>query len=177
VPGSTPDGRNGAAEEAATVADSSKGVLPVIPKQCFQHSPTKFVAKVVNAEADQCDKKSVESWNNKRFDECLESSLKALSLGLGEHEQAYAHCTIGQIYIQKGQMMKAVESFLRCLSIPNRPDEPTFGAAVRLHVIYGAAGRSEANELRRLAEASNSKGLRFAGAGQLEKLTKEQVRA
>jgi hypothetical protein len=123
------------------------------------------------------DKEAVECWNNKRFDQCLECLWKALSLGLGEHEQAYPHNTIGQVYIQKGQLMEAVESFLKCLSIPNRPDEPTFGSAVRLHVIYAAVGRKEANELLRLAESSNSKGWRFAAASQLAKLTREQARA
>jgi hypothetical protein len=176
------------ARPSASVSDSEVGAavasgdafhagLPTIPTSYLQHRSCKFVAKIVSVEGDKYDKEAVQHWNNNRFDECQECTQKALNFGLGEHEQAYAHNTLGQIYIQKRQLMKAVESLLKCLSLPNRPDEPTFGAAVRLHVIYGAVGRKEATELLRLAEASNSKGWRFAGAVQLENLAREQVGA
>jgi len=154
---------------------SNKFVLPQIPGNFLDYKSCKFIPKIVNLEGDKYDKESVKYFNEGNYDYCLKSMCKALELGIGEHEQAYTYQTMGQIYIKKKQLPEAVESFLKCLSILNRPDEATFGAAVRLYVIYNAVGRKEADLLLQLAEKSNTKGWIFNNAKELSILTKDQV--
>ncbi len=154
---------------------SKKYILPQIPNSYFDYLSCRFTPKIINQDGDKFDKESVKHFNEGKYDDCLISMSKALELGIGEHEQAYTYQTMGKIYIIKKELPKAVESFLKSLSISNRPDEVTFGSSVRLSVIYNAVGRKEASLLLQLAENSNTKGWIFSKATELSNLAKEQV--
>lgn len=93
----------------------------------------------------------------------------ALACGLLEHAlkaeltmpyESCARSILGQIWLKKGDLARAVQEFLKCLELPVRDSDALWMSAVRLGMIYDAAGRSEdAEALAALAAAANRRNL------------------
>ena len=80
----------------------------------------------------------------------------AISAGLEGYDKSTAHCLRGQIYIQQGNLLSAIDDFLECLAIPDRAIDQTWQAVKRLEHIYSEAGRlSETEKLGKFARQTN----------------------
>lgn len=77
---------------------------------------------------------------------CFERALK---LGLTGTYVCGALCFLGRIALERGDLQRSVELFLKCLAWPSLTAEAAFSAAGYLHRVYQCAGMTRDAEIAR----------------------------
>jgi HEAT repeat protein len=164
------------AEQAATEVASplSETADPVAAPTSEPHLPpieevlpTEFATEFVPLEDDsgpggELLEQAHSAWNRDN-DKAAALYEQALEKGLTPTHAAGALGKIGEVHLGNGELEEGVGYLLRCLS--TRPISPGVAhqAAVRLEIIYAAAGRAdEAGAVARVAAATATPGVVFA---------------
>jgi hypothetical protein len=154
-----------------TQRDSSRR-LPVI-------AASDLPATFVPVETEQGDggplaEDAIRAWNSGDHDRAEGLWREALAHGLTPTWAAFAHENLGEIELDRGDILGGVESLGRCLRTRPITRTAAHESSVRLQLIYGAAGRSEERDaLAAVAAASARPGvlLDFAYTEKLKDLT------
>jgi hypothetical protein len=107
------------------------------------------------------------AWNRDDHDSARDLLECALAAELTMPYESLAHSLLGQIWLGKGDIDRAVQHFLKCLEVHARAADALWMSAIRLHIIYDEAGRKEdAERLKALAAAINTRGLSLSPDGE-----------
>lgn len=107
------------------------------------------------------------AWNRNEYDAARQLLEQALKAELTMPYESYARSILGQIWIEKGDLGRAVDEFLQCLAVPVRQSDALWMSAVRLRLVYEEAGREkEAEMLGTLAMVANTRGMELSDDGE-----------
>src|ERR1700730_8001486 len=102
---------------------------------------------------------AVQYWNSQNYERSFPLLKSAVERGLCSAHKSLAHSLLGQIELERHNLLLAVGHFIACLSIEGRDRGMFWEAATRLEMIYRGAGRlSEAAKLAAGAKRANPEG-------------------
>jgi tetratricopeptide (TPR) repeat protein len=144
---------------AETRAEEVSG--PPLPAIGEEHLPTEFVAYEDEAgPGGDLQQEGTREWNGGNKDAAAALYEEALEKGLTPTHAAAALRSIGDARLDRGELEGGVDHLLRCLSTRPISSGMAHDAAVRLEIIYAAAGRTEESAaVARVAAATATPGI------------------
>ena len=107
---------------------------------------------------------AIQALNRRESDNAFGLFEKSLMLGLLPSYECYAYSQLGIIHTEKGDLGPAIDCFLKCLANESVTGDAAWNAATYLYNIYSEAGVYEdANALRAVADAANTRGIYLSG--------------
>jgi len=118
---------------------------------------------------------AIQALNEREGDKALELLDESLRQGLPPSYECYAYCKLGVLSIERGNLERAVDWFLKCLGIESKTADAAWEAAIYLYNIYNEAGLyHDANAVREIADTANTRDIYLSAEAehQIRALTK-----
>lgn len=119
---------------------------------------------------------AIQALNRKESDKAVELLAASLEEGLSPSYECYACCKLGVLSIERGNLERSVDWFLKCLGIERKTTDAAWEAAIYLYYIYNEAGLyHDANAVRGISDAANTKAITLSPEAehQIRALTKQ----